>query len=153
MFQSHICYYVRIKEYIVSTQEMCLEKTYQDIPRPMFKILANKSRRTKTDVARQKLENLSQMTRFLCMHKILCMHSTLVHAQHSCACPGRLIFVWVPALGPGPSSACTRVLCMHKNLVHAQESYIIIYYNIIISHYSIIILLHGFLRKHMIIYF
>ena len=28
---------------------------------------------------------------------------------------------WVRALGPGPSSACTRVLCMHKNLVHAQE--------------------------------
>ena len=80
-------------------------------------------------------------TRFLCMHKIL------VHAQHSCACttlfclhwrgqgpspgpknsscPGpdpRLLFGWVPALGPGPSSACTRVLCMHKSVVHAQAS-------------------------------
>ena len=27
----------------------------------------------------------------------------------------------VLALGPGPSSACTRVLCMHKMVVHAQE--------------------------------
>ena len=79
--------------------------------------------------------------RFLCMHKIL------VHAQHSCACttllcmhwrgqgprpgpnkkqprvrPGATVFVWVPALVPGPSSACTRVLFMHKSVVHAQES-------------------------------
>ena len=30
-------------------------------------------------------------------------------------------FVWVPALIPDPSSACTRVLCMHKSVVHAQE--------------------------------
>ena len=73
--------------------------------------------------------------------RFLCMHNTLVHAQHSCACtggarardqggdptknsrgsgPGRLFFCWVPALVPGPSSACTRVLCMHKNLVHTQ---------------------------------
>jgi hypothetical protein len=29
---------------------------------------------------------------------------------------------WVRALGPGPSSACTRVLCMNKSVVHAQES-------------------------------
>ena len=77
------------------------------------------------------------------------MHNTLVHAQHSCACtggaraqgqdpqenargsgPGAGDFLLVPALGPGPCSACTRVmcmhstgvLCMHKNLVHAQES-------------------------------
>ena len=32
------------------------------------------------------------------------------------------LFCWVPALVPGPSSACTRVLCMHKSVVHAQES-------------------------------
>ena len=69
------------------------------------------------------------------------MHNTLVHAQHSCACTGgardqgrdpkkssrgsgrgRLLFCWVLALVPGPSSACTRVLSMHKNVVHAQES-------------------------------
>ena len=43
MFQSNIHYYVRIKEYIVSTQELCLHKTYQDVP----------------------------MSRFLCMHKNL----------------------------------------------------------------------------------
>ena len=101
------------------------------------------------------------------MHKILvhaqdslCMHNTLVHAQHSCACtggardqgwdpnkkrrgsgPGAAFFCWVPALVPGPCSACTRVLCKHKNLVHAQEPYIIIsYYYIIIFSYYIIIL-------------
>ena len=34
----------------------------------------------------------------------------------------RPLFCWVLALGPGPSSACTRVLCMHKSVVHAQES-------------------------------
>ena len=33
----------------------------------------------------------------------------------------QLLFCWVLALGPGPSSACTRVLCMHKSVVHAQE--------------------------------
>ena len=81
-------------------------------------------------------------TRFLCMHEIL------VHAQHSCACttllcmhwrgqgprpgpnkkaaaPGpdpRLLFCWVPALVPGPYSACTRVLCMYTSVVHARES-------------------------------
>ena len=48
MFQSNIYYYVRITCYIVSTQEMCLEKTYQDVPRQMLNILANKSKRTKT---------------------------------------------------------------------------------------------------------
>ena len=73
--------------------------------------------------------------------RFLCMHNTLVHAQNSCACTGgarakgrdlkqkqprvrpgrRLLFCWVPTLGPGPSSACTRVLCMHKSVVHAQE--------------------------------
>ena len=61
MLQSNIYYYVGIKEYIVSTQNMCLEKTYQDVPRKMLENLANKSR-------------------FLCMHRIL------EHAQHSCAC-------------------------------------------------------------------
>ena len=63
-----------------------------------------------------------------------CMHNTLVHAlegpgskartqQKSGRPPGRTrrpLFCWVLALGPGPSSACTRVcactrvLCMHK---------------------------------------
>ena len=61
MFQSNVYYYVRIKRYIVSTQELCLQKTYQDVPR--------------------KSENTCQKcTIFLCMHKIL------AHAQHSCAC-------------------------------------------------------------------
>ena len=31
--QSNIYYYERIKGYIVSTQELCLRKTYQDVPR------------------------------------------------------------------------------------------------------------------------
>ena len=39
---------------------------------------------------KKKLKNLPQITRFLCMHKIL------VHAQQCCA--------------------CKRILCMHKNL-------------------------------------
>ena len=80
--------------------------------------------------------------------RFLCMHNTLVYAQHSCACTtllsmhwrgqgprpgpknkrcqvwrgGVAFFCWVLALSPGPSSACTRVLCMHKSVVHAQES-------------------------------
>ena len=71
--------------------------------------------------------------------RFLCMHNTLVHAlegpgpkagtqkkERRGPARGGALF-WVPALGPGPSSACTRVcactrvLCMHKNLVHAQE--------------------------------
>ena len=121
MFQSNIHYYVRIKRYIVSTK---------DVPR-----------RTK-----KKMENLSQITRFLCMHKIL------VHAQHSCACTTLLCMHWrgqgprpgpkrsdgqgrtpsafsgsrpwslVPPLHAQDCCACTGVLCMHKNLVHAKES-------------------------------
>ena len=67
------------------------------------KIVSTKDvpRRTK-----KQLEKLSTKSRFLGMHKILV--------------PGALF--WVPALGPGPSSACTRVLCMHKSVVHAQDS-------------------------------
>ena len=65
----------------------------------------------------------------------------IVHAQHSCACTGgarapRLLFVWVPALGPGPSSACTRVLCIHKSVVNAQKSCactINIYFNVFVT--------------------
>ena len=117
--QSNIYYYEMIKWYIVSIQELCLQKTYQDVPR--------KSGKT----CHKSLDSCA-CTRFLCMH------NTLVHAQHSCACTGgaraqgrdpkkssrpgpdlRQCFCWVPALGPGPSSACTRVLCMHKNIVHA----------------------------------
>ena len=73
-------------------------------------------------------------------HSYACTTNTLVHAQPSCACttntlvhaqepglgpkkgagpvpgPGPRPF-WVPALGTGPSSACTRVF-----VVHAQES-------------------------------
>ena len=133
MFQSNIYYYVRIKGYIVSTQEIsCIYRRDSCV-------------HTRDSCA---------CTRFLCMHKIL------AHAQHSCACttllcmhwareprgqgpshgpgcqgpglgpkkaagpvpgPGPLPF-WVPGLGPGPSSACTRVLCMHKSVVHAQKS-------------------------------
>ena len=67
---------------------------------------------------------------------LLCMHKTLAHALEGTgpkaagtqqkssrwSGPGRLLFVWVPALVPGPPpSACTRVLCMHKSVVHAQE--------------------------------
>ena len=77
----------------------------------------------RTNTYQEKLAILSTKSRFLCMH------NTLVHAQHSCACTGGArdqgrdpLFVWVPALGPGPSSACTRVLRMHKSVVHAQES-------------------------------
>ena len=66
---------------------------------------------------------------------LLCMHNTRVHAlegpgtkaatqnkKRRGSNPGAALFCWVPALGPGPSSACTRVLCMHKSVVHAQES-------------------------------
>ena len=72
--------------------------------------------------------------------RFLCMHNTLVHAQHSCACTGgardqgrdpkqisrpgpdpRLFFCWVLALVPPVHAQecceCTRTLCMHKNLV------------------------------------
>ena len=99
MFQSNIYDYASIKRYILHAHDSCA------------------------------------CTRFLCMP------NTLVHAQHSCACtgeardqgrdpkqssrglgPGQLFFCWVPALVPGPSSACTRVLCMRKSVVHAQES-------------------------------
>ena len=57
-----------------------------------------------------------QMSRFLCMHKIL------AHAQHSCACttlrvrPGAAAFLLGPGLGSWP------LQCMHKSVVHAQES-------------------------------
>ena len=37
MFQSNIYYYGWIKGYIVSTQELCLQKTYQDVPRKSWK--------------------------------------------------------------------------------------------------------------------
>ena len=79
--------------------------------------------------------------------RFLCMHNTLVHAQHSCACTARaraqgqdptkkrprvrpgggryFVGSWPWALAPPVHAqeccACTRVLCMHKNLVHAQE--------------------------------
>ena len=83
--------------------------------------------------------------------RFLCMHNTLVHAQHSCACtgpgnpgardqargqgpglgpkkaagpvpgPGPLPF-WVPGPWVPWPRACTRVLCLHKrSLVYAQE--------------------------------
>ena len=65
----------------------------------------------------------------------LCMHNTLVHAQHSCACTGgaraqgqdptkkrppgpargAAAFLLGPGLGPWP------LQCMHKRVVHAQE--------------------------------
>ena len=83
--------------------------------------------------------------------RFLCMHNTLVHAQHSCACTaeamnqawdpkrqrsrpldrpscffGSQAWSLAPGLVPGPwvpwPSACTRVLCMHKSVAHAQES-------------------------------
>ena len=65
---------------------------------------------------------------------LLCMHNTLVHALEGSGTkagtqkkqPPRAglaaVFCWVPALVPGPSSACTRMLCMHKSVVHAQKS-------------------------------
>ena len=64
--------------------------------------------------------------------RFLCMHNSLVHAQHSCACtggataqgpdpkralgvrPGPALFLG-PGLGPWP------LQCMHKSVVHAQE--------------------------------
>ena len=97
----------------------------------------------------------------------LYLYLFLVHAQHSCACttllcmhwrgqgprPGpnkktppragpTALFCWVPALVPGPSSACTRVLCMYKIVVHAQESFactrILCMHNILFYSYIII---------------
>ena len=61
MFQNNIHYYGKMKLYFVSIQELCLQKTYQDVP--------NKSRNA-----------FGKYTSFLCVHKIL------VHAQDSCAC-------------------------------------------------------------------
>ena len=95
MFQSNIFYYyVRIKEHIVSTQEMCLEKTtYQHVPRKKLKILANKSRRTKT--YQEKSEKLVKRIKIL------------VHAQDSCECTTLLCMpiTLVHALeGPGPKA-------------------------------------------------
>ena len=134
MLQSNIHYYERIKLYIVSIQELCLQKTYQDVPRKSLKTC-------------QQNQDSCACTRFLCMHKIL------VHAQHCCACTTLLCMHWRgqgPRPGPKKSAggpawasalfgsrpwslappvhaqeccACTRVLCMHKNLVHAQESW------------------------------
>ena len=63
----------------------------------------------------------------------LCMHNSLVHAHHSCACTGGArdqgrdptksaagparggVLFWVPALVPGPPQ------CILKSVVHAQE--------------------------------
>ena len=44
---------------------------------------------------------------------ILCMHNTLVHAQHSCACTGG-----ARAQGQDPTKKRPP---MHKSVVHAQE--------------------------------
>ena len=82
MFQSNIYYYVRIKEYIVSTQEMCLEKTYQDVPRQILKILANKSRRTKT-YQEQSWKVLTNAQDSCACTRVLCMLKNPVHAQES----------------------------------------------------------------------
>ena len=84
VLQSNVYIHVRIKEYIVSTQEMCLEKTYQDVPRNMLNILANKSRRTKT--YQEQVGKL--VTNYMILHAqdsgacttLSCMHNTLVHA-------------------------------------------------------------------------
>ena len=64
-------------------------------------------RRTKT--YQEKLEILSNESRFLCMHKIL------VHAQHSCACT-TLLCMHKSVVHAQECCACTRILCMHKNL-------------------------------------
>ena len=82
-----------------------------------------------TKTYQEKLEFLSNESRFLCMRKIL------VHAQHSCACTGGApagppALFFGPGLGPWPLQcmhksvvhsqeccACTRILCMHKNLL------------------------------------
>ena len=97
MFQNNIYYYERIKWYIVSTQESCLQKTYQE-----------------------RNDKLSQMTIFLCMHEIL------VHAQHSCACTKLLCMHWRgqgPRPGPNKKQPRVRPGAADKNLVHAQESW------------------------------
>ena len=82
-------------------------------------------RRTK-----KKLQNLLQITRFLCMHKIL------VHAQECCACMHKTALFLGPGLGPWPLQcmhksvvhaqeccACTRILCMHKNLDFVDKNF------------------------------
>ena len=130
MFQSNIYYYVRMKKYIVSTQEFCLHK-----------ILVHAQ------------DSCACTT-------LLCTHNTLVHAQHSCACTGRArdrgrdanknaagparggAFLLGPGLGPWPLQcmhksvvhaqeccACTRILCMHKNRVHAQYTFLFLHNN------------------------
>ena len=137
MFQSNIYYYVRMKEYIVSTQELCLQKTYQE-----------------------QVEKLVKKTQDSCAcPTLLCMNNTLGHAlegpgpkagtQTKSSRPGpnpRLLFLG-PGLGPRPlqcmhtlcmhknlahaqeSCACTRILCMHKNLLHAQYTLLFIHNN------------------------
>ena len=84
--------------------------------------------------------------------RFLCMHNTLVHAQHFCACtggawdqgrdpkkssrgsgPGRLLFLgtkpWAlaPPVHAQECCACTGILCMHKNLVHAQYTFLFLH--------------------------
>ena len=58
MFQSNIYYYERIKLYIVSIQELCLQKTYQDVPRTNWKTC-------------HKSQDSCACTRILCMHQNL----------------------------------------------------------------------------------
>ena len=81
--QSNIYYYEKIKGYIVSRQELCLQKTYQDVPRKNEKLVTNH----KILVHAQ---DFCACTTLLCMHnpvvhaqEVLCMYKNLVHAQES----------------------------------------------------------------------
>ena len=84
----------------------------------------------RTKMYREKLEILSNKSRFLCMHNIL------VHAQHSCACTGGAraqgrdpTKKQPPRAGPaavffgvlGSGLGLWPLQCMHKSVVHAQE--------------------------------
>ena len=68
-------------------------------------------------------KNVLEQYSLLCKHKRCIMHKrkrrTKTYQEKSGL--GQRSF-WVPALGPGPSSACARVLCMHESVWHAQES-------------------------------
>ena len=102
------------------TQELCLQKTYQDVPRKKWKTC-------------HKSQDSCACTSFLCMH------NTLVHAQHSCACTGgardqgrdpkkalgsglRQRFFGSQPWSLAPQVHARGVLCMHKSVVHAQET-------------------------------
>ena len=134
MFHSHIYYYAGIKGVL------CISG--KDVPR-----------RTK------KSWNFCQTNQDSCAcPRFLCMHNTLVHAQHSCACTGgaraqggypkrALAQAGPPALFLGPGLGPWPLQCMHKSVAHAQECcactiILCMHKNLILSYYIIILLYH-----------